>query len=187
MKATQQQIHRKALARLRMARDRIARADYASAIAFLRSALRQLEKDPGSSFDRALCYIELARCHNLQGDHEMALTYAQWAKNLLRREWNSALALADANLELGAALVRLGDLQSAQRHLASAYETFSAHGAWAKAGACLENIGLLAKQQEQIVRAINALNVAKRMYRQVEDVAGVLRTDHHLRELIPKE
>lgn len=187
MSTSPQQIHRKAIARLRMARERIAHADYGTAIAFLRSALRRLEKDPTSSSDRALCYIELARCYNRQGDYTQAVAYAQWAKNLLRNDWNSTLPLAEANLELGIALARTGNLQTAQKPLASAYETFVAHNLLAKAGICMEHIGLVAKQQEQIVRAINAFHFAKRLYRQVEDVAGLQRVNSQLRELIPKE
>lgn len=187
MNTSQQRPHRKVLARLRMARDRIARADYGSAIALLRSALRQMEKDPASSFDRALCYIELARCYNRQGDYTTASAYAQWAKNLLRDEWDAKLALAEANLELGISFTRTGDLQRAQRCLASAYETFTTHNLWVKAGECMENIALLAKQQEHLVRAINALAFAKRFYQQVEDITGVLRVNSQLRELIRKE
>jgi hypothetical protein len=51
----------------------------------------------------------------------------------------------------------------------------------------VENIGLLAKRQEQIVRAINAFSYARHLYRQIEDIAGVHRAETQLRELIPEE
>jgi tetratricopeptide (TPR) repeat protein len=187
MKAPQHQTHRKARARLRLARDRIARADYGSAILFLRSALKRLEKEPASASDRAQCYIELARCYNLQGEHDSAIPYCRWALNLLRQEWDAELAQAEAEMELGIALLHTGEWRQAQRYLARSYQTFEAHHLWAKAARCVENIGTLAKRQEQIVRAINAFSYARHLYRQVEDLAGVHRTESQLRELIPKE
>lgn len=186
MKAPQHQTHRKARARLRLARERIARADYDSAIAFLRSALRRLEREPASSLDRAQCYIELARCYNLQGDYASAIPYCRWALNLLQQEWEADLARAEAELQMGIALVHTGDLRNAQRYLARAYQTFETHNLWAKAALCAEYIGVLAKQQEQVVRAINAFSYARHLYRQIEDIAGVRRTDNQLRELIPE-
>lgn len=187
MKVPQHQTHRKARARLRLARERIARADYASAIAFLRSALKRLEREPSSSLDRVQCYIELARCYNLQGDHTSAIPYCRWALNLLQQEWKADLAVAEAELQMGIALVHTGDLRHAQGYLTRAYQTFEAHNLWAKAALCAEYIGVLAKQQEQLVRAINAFSYARRLYRLVEDIAGVRRTENQLRELIPEE
>lgn len=187
MKASPYRTPRKARARLRLARDRIAQADYSSAIPFLRSALRQLEREPASLLDRAQCYIELARCYNLQGDHPLATPYCRWALNLLRREWNAELERAEAELELGIALAHTDQLHAAQRHLTSAYRTFEAYRLWAKAALCIEHLGMLARQQEQVVRAINAFHYAKRLYQQVEDLAGVHRMENQLRELIPKE
>lgn len=187
MKAPQHQTHRKAHARLRLARERIARADYESAVAFLRSALKRLEREPASSLDRALCYIELARCYNLQRDHTSAIPYGRWALNLLQQEWNADLAVAEAELQMGIALRCTGDLRNAQRYLARAYETFETHNLWAKAALCAEHIGFLAKQQEQMVRAINAFSYARHLYRQIEDIAGVHRMNNQLRELIPEE
>lgn len=187
MKAPQHHTHRKARARLRLARERIACADYDSAFAFLRSALKRLEREPASLLDRAQCYTELARCYNLQGDHASAIPYCRWALNLLQREWNADLARAEAELQLGIALVQTGDPRDAQHYLARAYQTFETHGLWAKAALCAEHIGILAKQQEQVVRAINIFSYARRLYRLVEDLAGVHRTDNHLRELIPRE
>ncbi len=187
MKATQHEIRRKARARLRLARDRIARADYAAAMDVLRSTLRQLEKEPHSHVERAQCYIELARCYNQQGQHASAITHAQWALNVLRNEWDAEIALAEAHLEMGTALVRTGRYPEAQEHLTTAYRTFIGHSLWAKAARCLETIGVLARQDEQVVRAINAFNFAKQLYQQVEDTAGVQRTKSALRELIPKE
>lgn len=187
MKAPQHQTHRKVRARLRLARDRIARADYGSAIAFLRSALKRLEKEPASASDRAQCYIDLAKCYNRQGDHASAIPYCRWALNLLQQEWNAGLAQAEAEMELGIALLHTGELREAQRYLARSCEAFEAHHLWAKAAQCVENIGILAKRQEQIVRAINAFSYARRLYRQIEDLAGVRRMENHLRDLIPEE
>ena len=187
MKAPQHQTHRKVRARLQLARDRIARADYNSAIAYLRSALKRLEREPASVFDRAQCYIELAKCYNLQGEHAEAIPYCRWALNLLQQEWDAELARAEAELEMGIALLHTGDLHKAQRYLARSYQTFEAHHLWAKAAQCVEHIGMLAKRQEQMVRAINAFSYARRLYRQMEDIAGVRRTESQLRELIPEE
>lgn len=187
MKAPQHQTHRKVRARLRLARDRIARADYGSAIVFLRSALKRLEKEPASASERAQCYIELAKCHNRQGDYASAIPYCQWALNLLQQEWDAELAQAEAELELGIALLHTGELREAQRYLARSYHTFESRHLWAKAAQCAENIGILAKRQENIVRAINAFSYARRLYRQMEDLAGVHRTESQLRELIPEE
>lgn len=187
MEATQQRRQRKARARLQMARDRIASADYTAAMNLLHSALRQLEREPGSHIERAQCYVEMARCQNQQGLHSSALTYALWARNLLRDEWNADLTLAEAELQIGTALVRVGGTPEAHRYLARAYKVFAERGLWALAAACLENMGVLARQNDQIVRAINAFHVAKQLYRQAEDVAGVQRTRSYLRELIPKE
>lgn len=170
-----------------MARHRMARADYDSAIAFLRSALKQLEKDPSSTVDRTLCYIELARCYNLRGEHSTALAYAQWATNLLRNEWDVTLMRAEANLELGKALTNAAKPNEAHGYLISAYETFIAHNLWSKAAACMESIGMLARREGQIVRAINAFSLAKQLYRQAEDLDGVHRCDSYRRELTPKE
>ncbi len=187
MKAPQHQTHRKARARLRLARERIARADYGSAILFLRSALKRLEKEPASASDRAQCYIELARCYNLRGEHELAIPYCRWALNLTAQEWDAELAQAEAEMELGIALLHTGEWHQAQRHLVRSYQTFEACHLWAKAARCVENIGLLAKRQEQIVRAINAFSYARYLYRQIEDIAGLHRTETQLRELIPEE
>ncbi|MCS6829346.1 MAG: hypothetical protein RMM08_00045 [Armatimonadota bacterium] len=187
MKVPQHQTHRKARARLRLARERIARADYNSAIAFLRSALKQLERDPASPLDRAQCYLELARCHNLQGEHASAIPYCQWAMNLLQHEWNASLIQAEAKLQMGISLLYTGDVRKAQRYLAGAYQTFEAHNQWMKMALCAEHIGILAKQQQQMVRAINALHYARRLYRYLEDLDGVHRIENQLRELIPEE
>ncbi len=187
MKAPQHQTHRKVRARLQLARDRIARADYNSAIAFLRSAQKQLEREPASTSDRAQCYIELARCYNLQGEHTSAIPYCQWALNLLQQEWDAELARAEAEMEMGIALLHTGDLQRAQRYLARSYQTFEAHRLWTKAAHCVEHIGMLAKRLEQVVRAINAFSYARYLYRQVENLAGVRRMENQLRELIPEE
>jgi tetratricopeptide (TPR) repeat protein len=170
-----------------MARDYIARADYRSALSFLRSALRGLEKEPASSIDRAYCYIELARCYNLQGEAEGAAYYAQWALNLLRNVWGAEIAEADARLELGLANMQVGNWRKAERLLVDAYDAFAKHQMWGKAAKCVENIGLLAKQQGQIVRAINALSFARRLYQQIEDMDRIRRTEQLLRELITED
>lgn len=170
-----------------MARERIARADYFAAMEFLRSALKQLERDPDSHHERAQCYIEMARCLNQRGEYASALDYARWAKNLLRKGWDVDVMLAEADLEIGFAEVRTGEYREAQRHLARAYSTFARRAALAKAAACLESIGVLARQSEQVARAINAFNFARQLYRQVEDVGGIQRTTSHLQELIPTE
>lgn len=187
MKVPQHQTHRKVRARLQLARDRIAQADYNSAIAFLRSALKRLEGEPASASVRAQCYIELAKCYNLQGEHAAAIPYCQWALNLLQQEWGTDLARAEAEMEMGIALLHTGDLHKAQRYLARSYQTFEADHFWAKAAYCVEHIGVLAKRQEQVVRAINAFSYARQLYRQMENIAGVRRVENQLRELIPEE
>lgn len=154
---------------------------------FLRSALKRLEKEPASACDRAQCYTELARCYNLRGEHTSAIPYCRWALNLLAQEWDAELAQAEAEMELGIALLHTGEWRQAQRHLVRSYQTFEAFHLWAKAARCVENIGLLAKRQEQIVRAINAFSYARHLYRQIEDIAGVHRAETQLRELIPEE
>jgi tetratricopeptide (TPR) repeat protein len=187
MEIWQHPTQRKVRARLRMARDRIARADYRSAIVFLQSALKRLEREPASLVDRALCYIELARCLNLQGEPGQAAVYARWALNLLRSAWEVEIPEAEARLELGRALVRTGDLQEAQQLLSRAYRTFVQHENWAQAAICLENVGILAKRQEHLVRAINAFHFAKQLYHQIEDIEGLRRAELQLRDLIPQE
>lgn len=184
MKTVQRQARRKALARIQLARDRMARADYASAIAFLHSALKCLERDPASALDRAQCYVELARCYNLQGEYAKAVPYCRWALNLLRQEWHSDLEQAQAQMEMGFALLHLGELSQAQTLLLNAYRTFEQHEQWRDIALCAERIGLLAKQMEQPIRAINAFSYARRLYRLQEDLQGAQRADAHLRELI---
>lgn len=185
MKTVQhQQARRKARAWLQLARDRIARADYSSAVAFLRSALKRLERDPASLLDRAQCYIEIARCYNMQGEHADAVPYCQWALNLLQHEWEAEVLRAQAQMELGFALLHLGETARAQQLLLDAYPVFEHHQHWHHLALCAERIGILAKQLEQPVRAINAFSYARRLYRYQEDVQGLLRVESQLRELI---